>query len=244
MRLWVGASAFLQVLSIAVQERALAPFLVKGGFALELRFLGKARASQDIDMVLQLPMASIVQAVELALRDREWDGFRFTFKRAAREREHVMQVQIQAAYLGGPWCSLTVELGTGPQENPEMVDAFSLEPFGLRTPDAVPCLNRFMQIAQKLHAVTEPTERNARFRDLVDIVLIDTLLEQDDDRLLASIEETFQARGTHRWPTPVVIRPEWRQPLTQMLEEMRIALTVDELGEYLGRLIERLPART
>jgi len=240
MRLWVGASAFLQVLAIAAQGDALPEFLLKGGFALELRFLERARASRDIDVVLPIPMESIVEAIERAIHDREWDGFSFTIKRGAREREHVMRVEIQAFYLGGAWCSLTVELGTGSDDEREMIDAFSLEPFGLRKPDAVPCLNRLMQVAHKLHAVTEPLERNMRYRDLVDIVLIDTILEQDDDRLRASIEQTFLNRATHQWPTTLVIRPEWRAPLARMLEEMDIELTVDQLHTYIVRLIGRL----
>lgn len=240
MRLWVGASAFLQVLAMAVEEHALPPFLLKGGFALELRFLGRARASRDIDIILPVPLRSVVETVEGAIRDRDWDGFSFAIKRDAREREHVMQLEIQASYLGGPWCSLTLELSTGSDDERELVDAFSLEPFGLREPDPVPCLDRFMQIAHKLHAVTEPIERNMRYRDLVDIVLIDTILEHDDDRLRESIAQTFERRATHQWPTMLEIRREWRGPLAQMLNEMELSLTVDQLHANIVRLIERL----
>ena len=240
MRLWVGATALLQVMRTAVLEGALPAFYVKGGFALELRFREHARASQDIDLVVPIDMPSIVDTFRAALADRSWDGFTFRVKGDVHEREHVMQVSVQAEYLGGPWCSLIIELGSGEIEDSELVEAFSLQPFGLRNPDHVPCLNRFAQIAQKLHAVSDPSPRNMRYRDLVDIYLLDFMLERDDARLRAHIEGTFARRGQHPWPSPIEIQPAWREPLARMLTDMGLDLKVDRLHRYVIELIARL----
>lgn len=240
MRLWVGAAALLQVLAAAVIDGVLPAFYVKGGFALELRFRQHARASQDIDLVVPIDMASVVDAFRSALAGRKWDNFAFRVKDAVREREHVMQVSVQSEYLGGPWCSLIIELGKGEVEDSEMVDAFPLQPFGLRDPDRVPCLNRFAQIAQKLHAASDPSPRNMRYRDLVDIYLLDSMLEHDDAKLRANIEETFTRRAQHPWPSPIKMQREWREPLTRMLSDMGLQLTVDQLFEYTTGLTARL----
>lgn len=240
MRIWVGAAALLQVLALAVIDGALPAFQVKGGFALELRFRQRARASQDIDVIVPVEKASVVDVFREAIAERSWDNFTFCVKDEAREREHVMQVSVQAQYLGGPWCSLVVELGVGAVADSEMVDAYSLQPFGLRGPDRVPCLNRFEQIAQKLHAVSDPSPKNMRYRDLVDIHLLDETLERDDGKLRASIEEIFAQRAQHPWPALVEIRPSWREPLARMLSEMGMALTVDQLQESIVGLTARM----
>lgn len=240
MRLWVGAAALLQVLASAVLEGAFPAFYVKGGFALELRFRRHARASQDIDLVVPIDMASIVAAFRTALAGRSWDNFTFRVKDTVREREHVMQVSVQSEYLGGPWCSLIIELGGGEIEDREMVEAFPLQPFGLRNPDRVPCLNRFAQIAQKLHAASDPSPQNMRYRDLVDIFLLDSMLERDDAKLRANIEETFTRRAQHPWPSPITMKPGWREPLTRMLNDMGLELTVDQIHGHVVELIARI----
>ena len=51
---------------------------------------------------------------------------------------------------------LEVSLYGGEHPTPDLVPAFSLKPFGLEGPGVIPCIPLTKQIAQKLHAATEP----------------------------------------------------------------------------------------
>ena len=239
VRTWVGASALFQVMSGAVRDRALPRYLVKGGFALELRFLNRARTSQDIDIVLPVQQDAIVEALARAIDGREWDGFSFKLKERSKEREYVWQVGIQVLYAGGPWCSLTAELASGSADEPEIVEAYDLRPFGLSEAEPVPCLSRFEQIAQKLHAASSASS-GMRYRDLVDIFLLDELLERDDARLLAVVERTFERREEHAWPIRSFYNRRWIAPLNDLLRQLDLQMTAHDLFRAVNQLVLRL----
>lgn len=69
----------------------------------------------------------------------------------------------------------------------------------------MPCLSVRSQIAQKLHACIEVFEAgpaNARFRDLIDVLLLRELLNPDDLlHVRAACVETFTLRDKHTWPS-------------------------------------------
>ena len=74
VRRWIAIMALAQVFNIARTRGTIPSFVVKGGFALELRFRGEARASRDIDIVLPLEREALMDAAIEALRI-EWSGF-------------------------------------------------------------------------------------------------------------------------------------------------------------------------
>ncbi len=55
-------------------------FFVKGGVALELRLRDRARATKDIDVVLQDPEADLARTLERALTGGAYQGFTFRRK--------------------------------------------------------------------------------------------------------------------------------------------------------------------
>lgn len=55
-------------------------FIVKGGVALELRLRDRARATKDIDVVLQHPEADLARSLERALTGDAYQGFTFRRK--------------------------------------------------------------------------------------------------------------------------------------------------------------------
>ena len=65
----------------------------------------------------------------------------------------------------------------------EGVDAIVLtEAFGVTGPAHLPCLPLRFHVAQKLHGMTlppRPGRRNERFRDLIDLLLMETLVAAD-----------------------------------------------------------------
>src|ERR1700723_547314 len=68
------------------------------------------------------------------------------------------------------------------------------------------------QVAQKLHACTGPAAAG-RARDVLDILLIDTLGELNYAEPAVAARGVFEERATHAFP-PVFIMPgEWRPEL-------------------------------
>jgi len=85
------------------------------------------------------------------------------------------------------------------------------ESFGVTGPDALPCLPLRHHVAQKLHGMTlppRPGKRNERFRDLIDLLLMEALVVDYQD-LRKSCEHVFKTRSTHAWPPPLDL-PEHR----------------------------------
>jgi hypothetical protein len=79
VRRWIAVIVLAQVFNLARSRGIIPRFVVKGGFALELRFRGEARTSRDVDIVLPLDREALMDAAIEALRI-EWSGFAFRIK--------------------------------------------------------------------------------------------------------------------------------------------------------------------
>jgi hypothetical protein len=73
------------------------------------------------------------------------------------------------------------------------------------------------QIAQKLHAVTEPPLRaggeNARYWDLIDLQLLQILAEENLVPVKEACVQTFAVRRQQAWPPRITIYPDWAPDL-------------------------------
>jgi hypothetical protein len=151
-------------------------FIVKGGVALELRLRDRARATKDIDVVLQHTEADLARTLERALTADAYQGFMFRRKREPLLLDNgTVNAEFAVSYRGGAWTSITVDIARAePGESEiEWVRAIPLtEVFGITGPVDLPCLPLRLHIAQKLHGMTlpaRPDKRNERFRDLIDL---------------------------------------------------------------------------
>lgn len=61
-RRWIAVNALVEIFSIAASRGIIPSFLVKGGFAIEFRFLGAARSSRDLDLVIPLEPHALIDA--------------------------------------------------------------------------------------------------------------------------------------------------------------------------------------
>lgn len=211
-------------------------YAVKGGFAMELRLKGRARASQDIDLILVLESDDAVELLRQVL-ETEWCDFTFQIK-DVEAREYVHRVALQVRYQRGDWCTLLIDLGSAINAATERVEAFDLSPMGLDATDMVACLSREHQMAELIHAVTDP-EENARYRNLIDIILIEEL-GFDLETLRSKVEELFQARNKHQWPPNFFLPGEWVGPLKAILAELQVEETPERIAARFTALIARL----
>ena len=136
-----------------------------------------------------------------------------------------LRFQVALEYRGRSWSTVQVDLsrGEGDTTEIELVEPLALEPFGLDTPPALPCLSLRYHIAQKIHGMTQPPkgdeEANERFRDLADLLLMRELAT-DLPGVREACVEVFELRGTHAWP-PAVEPPEvWQEPFAALAAEL------------------------
>lgn len=158
--------------------------VVKGGSALKLRFGDTGtRFTADLDVARKSALNEYVEKLEKNLAEG-WSGFtgRLVERKPAQPEgvppHYVMQpFDIKLSYLGKSWLTVTLEVGhdeIGDADKAEMrlaPDVAKLfEEIGLPQPGPVPLMPLHYQVAQKLHALTEPGSKRAH--DLVDLQII------------------------------------------------------------------------
>lgn len=213
-------------------------FVIKGGVALELRLRNQARATRDMDLILNHDDGDLLAELEEVLAV-PYEAF--TFRRKGPEHRMMngaLRVKVQVAYMGREWGTIEVDIARREGETEvELVPGIPLlQQFGLVGPEDVECLSLRHHVAQKLHGMTLPApegRRNERFRDLVDLLLLRQFI-QDHAALESACAEVFTRRGTHAWP-PVLAPPEeWREPFARMAAET--ALPIQELDAAVSEI--------
>ncbi len=192
----------------------------KGGAALELRFGARARASRNVDALVNVSLDDAFVEIAERLTDG-WEGFvgRLT-ERTAITRAGIdpapERCQVKLLYRGRPFYSLPFELGYAEAGSFRFVErlpsGIDLDRVQLGPTGEVTVLNVHYQIAQKLHACTEiPNEgENPRVHDLYDILLIVGLAESDGlHHTRAACDDTFTHRNRHKFPPPLPLWDSW-----------------------------------
>jgi hypothetical protein len=159
-----------------------------------------------------------------------------------------LRTTIRLAYRGRAWAS--VQLEVAPVEGDlgreiDRVPARSLEHLGLEGPDDVPCVALRWQIAQKLHACTEPPaegRRNDRLRDLADLLLLwDLVQTAERTAVRVACTEIFALRATHPWPPHLVVFEHWEEPYRVLASAIRFPIVdVDEAARAVQVIVDEL----
>jgi hypothetical protein len=232
-------------------------FIVKGGTAMQLRFGITARATTDLDVVFRGRVDQWIDQLDQAFIDRTWNGFTVNRKNDPVQIDipgagyQPWRVPLQIRYEGRDFGSITFEVAIDhtPTDRHELVqpDGIALAVFAIDPPGWIPCLDVPTQIAQKLHACTEPLDTgNDRVRDIIDIWLLETLLEPDDlPQLRDATIHTFQRRHKHTWPPAIHPSPSWVTDYPALAANHPDAPpTIDHALAYLTDLITRIDNAT
>jgi len=126
-----------------------------------------------------------------------------------------------------------------------LVEAAGIElaAFAIDPPPLIPCLDVPNQIAQKLHACTEPLpDGNDRVRDILDIWLLESLLDPADlPSVKTACVTTFARRQRHSWPPTVEPSRTWSHDYQQLVADQPDAPPgVEAALGYLRDLIKRI----
>ena len=216
------------------------PWLLKGGYAMELRYRPQARPTKDIDLTLlshssldpsELVYEEIREALQQAISAPLNDFFSFEIGRA--------KIEIQGAPYGGAsfpveaqladreFVRLSIDVGIGDPvlDDPEILHGEALLEFAGFSAATVLAIPKEQQFAEKLHCYSFPWEGrvNSRTKDFIDLIILIDRGSLRADRLVLAVEETFRRRGSHPVPTGLLPPPvEWSGEFDRMCKEVGI----------------------
>jgi len=257
----VAATIVTAALQRAVGEDRRSLFLLKGGTMLQYRLPGMSRTTQDVDGLVRGDLDEFLRKLDAALAE-PWGPLVMT----RGEMEEILvparivnprRFDIKVTFKGVTWRRVQVEIshdegGAGAQS--EEIPSPSLAGFGLPTPDRLIGLPMAYQIAQKIHASTDPHDPphqvNDRARDVVDLSLLRDLATRTGHPALEQIRDAvidiFAARAVEAetagilprtWPAVLTAYPHWSESYADAAESAGITLgleeAVAELNEWL-----------
>ncbi|MFZ1412443.1 MAG: nucleotidyl transferase AbiEii/AbiGii toxin family protein [Micropruina sp.] len=238
-------------MALVVVGQMLPEGAIKGGSAMALRYGRGTRFTQDLDAARVQPLARFRSAFEEAL-SAGWAGFtgRLIEKAAPRPTgvptAYVMQpFDVKLDYRSRPWCTVKFELGhneIGDADEPEYRLAGDLarlfSEVGLAAPNPVRVMRADHQVAQKLHALSEPGSE--RVRDLIDLQLLDNGEDLDLALVRSTCARLFEYRSQHAWPPTIEAGRGWPTLYRAAVEDIDALTTVDDAVRWANAFIQRI----
>lgn len=210
-------------------------WVLKGGFALDLRLEDRARSTKDIDLAWQTDEDELLDTlIDVATHDLG-DFFTFTVERTEEPPERfggAHRFRVAASLAGRPFETFVLDVGDAHEPvGVEVLTTPDLLGFAGIEPVAVPAIPIAVQVAEKLHAYTRVYEGgrvSSRAKDIVDLALIAQLFALDADQLRLPTEHVFAARATHEPPLAVPAPPvQWRVPFGQLAQAVGLDRNID-----------------
>ncbi len=225
---------------------------VKGGTAMALRY-GRAdsRFTRDLDAARVQPLTEFLDDFEASLT-HGWAGFtgRLLDRKPPRPPgippAYLMQpFDVKVDYLGRSWRTVKFELGHNEIDDavePEFRIADDLvalfTDLGLPAPGPIPVMRADHQIAQKLHAVSEPGSE--RVRDLVDLQLLDSGEDLDLVQVQATCIRLFAYRRLQAWPPTIDVGAGWDDLYEAAIEGVDVLPDIDSAVAWVDHLIRSI----
>lgn len=229
-----------------------APWVLKGGYALEIRLGGRTRSTKDMDLnVPPPPIEDLLDELQEAAELDLGDFFAFRVGRPRKQQAGAplggWRFSVEVSLAGRPFTGFPLDVGLGDEPLGEVEWREGQADLGfaglpLARVAVYPLADQF---AEKLHAYTRPREVRTRVKDLVDLT---TILEVLGDELppaqemRRTIKATFERYGTHPLPDPLPPPPEgWRGSFEATagdlaLETTDVRLAHEKLESYLAGL--------
>ncbi|WIY83733.1 nucleotidyl transferase AbiEii/AbiGii toxin family protein [Propionimicrobium sp. PCR01-08-3] len=252
----IASSVAVGAVQRALDEDGRQLFLLKGGTLLQHRLNATARTTKDVDGLVRGDMDAFFAVLEEVL-DEPWGPL--TLRRGEVEVIDVptklvkpRRFDIILNLRGVTWRRIQFEVSpdeAGIGRERELIEPPPLAGFGLPDPDALVGIAMRFQIAQKLHAVSDPHEPpgsiNDRARDVVDLLLLRDLVATTGAPTLAEVREAavavFEARAaeaaklgrpTRNWPPTLIAHAHWKDDYIRAAASGGVELSLeDAVGE-------------
>lgn len=247
----VASSVAIACVQRAIDAEGRQLFLLKGGTLLQHRLHATARTTKDVDGLVRGDLDAFLLALEDALA-QPWGPL--TLRRGEVEVVNVptriikpRRFDVIIEFRGVTWRRIQFEVSpdeAGIGQDFEAIDPPPLSGFGLPDPDTLVGIAMRFQIAQKIHAVSDPHEPpdsvNDRARDVVDLLLLRDLAAATGSPKLAEIHSAgaavFQARAddahqlglpARTWPPTVTGHGHWGNDYKRAAASASIELSLD-----------------
>ena len=228
------------------------PWVLKGGFAMELRYRPKARTTRDVDLTAATS-SNLVQIRELLQEASALDlGDHLEFRIGTARRELPgapeggARFPVEALLVGKVFGRFHVDVGIGDHVGgePEVLIGEDLLGFAGVEPARALAIPKAQQFAEKLHAYTYAWDdrENTRVKDIVDLVLLIERGELDADDVAVAIRETFARRDAHPVPRELSAPPpSWVSEFPALAQQADLSTPdLNAAFEVVARYFSRL----
>jgi len=235
-----------------------APWVLKGGYALELRFKA-ARSTVDIDLTVQRVAASVSgdqnQIVREMLQSAAdislGDWFEFAVGPASMDLTAApcggARYPVEARMDERTFARFHLDAGVGDVVMRPLEAIVCRDWLGFAGIESsrVLMIAREQQFAEKIHAYTLPRNAaNSRVKDLVDLALLIGSGGLDTQRILEALRLTFERRGTHDLPASLTPPPaDWQVPFHALAEECGLPTDVAAVFASVQKFVEEVLAQ-
>jgi len=208
-------------------------WLLKGGFALDLRLAARARSTKDVDIEWRAEESELLDTLLDVAGYETGDFFVFALERAGVPEDRLggsHRFRVSASLAGRPFETFLLDVGLRSDDTgaAEILRTDDLLGFAGIEPVEVEAVPLELQVAEKLHAYTRTYEgrrASTRTKDLVDLMLIAELSTLDAAALRQEIETIFSLRKTHTVPTALPPPPaDWQAPFRRLAEEVGVPI--------------------
>lgn len=211
------------------------PWLLKGGYAMELRYRPRARTTKDIDLSVKTVAATLQERLRQVRDELQaaadvdlGEYFVFQIGKPTSELQGApdggARFPVNAVLGGRSFARFHLDVGFGDPvlSAPDQLVGQDFLGFAGIPPAQAAAIPKAQQFAEKIHAYTKPwSDRpNTRTKDLIDLILLITVDTPEKLAVLEAIERTFQIRNTHPVPHVLDTPPEtWISNYTEMAGE-------------------------
>ena len=240
------------------------PWLLKGGYALELRLQERARSTLDLDLTIpeldrlrlmmgadrETPSSELVhEYLQQAAAADQGDYFQFLIQQPrvmpAGAPKGGIRYSVESRLAGRIFARFRLDVGLGDVvlDQPDWVDGSDLLEFAGVPAVRVALYPLTQQFAEKIHAYTFPWRDrvSTRVKDLADLVLLVDSGELDPERSSKALKATFEIRNTHELPYRLPQPPvEWTDSYAALARELGLsASNLHEAHSQLDRVWQR-----
>jgi hypothetical protein len=216
------------------------PWLLKGGFAMDLRFRPRARTTKDIDLSVYLvagavdggALDSIRERLQEAVDVNLGDHLEYRIEKPKYELTNApgggARYPCEAILVGKTYARFHIDVGLGEVlvADPDRLMGDDLLSFAGVAPAAALAIPASLQFAEKVHAYSYPwsDRENTRTKDLVDLVIFIERGPPGIAELHEALRSTFANRGTHMLPGSLPSPPaSWSRDFPGMADEAGIS---------------------
>lgn len=219
-------------LLVRLQAVAADRWVLKGGFALDLRLAARARSTKDVDIEWRAEEDELADTLLDAAEHDAGDFFVLAIEQTGTPADRLggaHRFRVTASLAGRPFETFLLDVGLR-DDDASGADTIRTDDFlafaGIE-PIGIPAIPLELQVAEKLHAYTQTYEggrTSTRVKDLVDLALIADLASLDAATLRREIESIFGLRGAHSPPHALPSPPpDWALPFGHLAEEVGIS---------------------